>query len=327
MSLHPCRAAWLPLAGVLIAVAGCGSTSSAKTNATATAQSAALAQKGPTPPTAVIAGGDTAAIVNGHKVPMSTYRLLFNFNQREYATSPGATTALIANRTMQQVIAQEITRQYADRHGVKVGSADVNRVLRQQEQRSGGPQAFQQTLARFGLTTETFKKLVEPSLLEQKVAQKVVPLKATMQPVARVRHILIGTTLQGKRIRSDAAARAKANHVLAQLKHGVSFASLAKKDSDDPGKVQNGGYYTVHPHDQMVPQFLHAAFSQPVHRPTIVKTMFGYHVFEVVSRGKAPAPLQDQQAQQEQRFGAWIRQQEAHASIKRIARVKSSGTK
>jgi len=214
VSFFPSRLAWLPLVGTLVVVAGCGSNSSSpKTNATATAQSAAAVPTGqavPTqgvPPTAVITGGDTAAIVNGKKVPMSSYRLLFNFTQREYAGSAGVTPAAIASRTMEQVVAQEIARQYADSHGIKVSSSDLNKVVQAQEQRSGGAQAFQTTLARFGLTTDTFKQLVEPSLIEQKVAQKIAPIQPSLQPVAQVRHILIGTMLQpGKRLRSDAAA-------------------------------------------------------------------------------------------------------------------------
>lgn len=332
MSFFPSRLAWLPLAGMLVVTAGCGgSSSSSNSNATATAQSAAAVPTGqavPTqgvPPTAVITGGDTAAIVDGKKVPMSSYRLLFNFTQREYAGSAGVTPAAIASRTMEQVIAEAIAQQYADSHGIKVTSPELDRVVQAQQQRSGGAQAFQTTLARFGLTTDTFKQLVEPSLVEQKVAQKIAPIKPSLQPVARVRHILIGTTLQpGKRLRSDAAAKAKAEKVLNELKHGANFATLVQQNSDDTGKVQNGGYYTVHPTDQLVPQFLHASFALPVNQISIVKTQYGYHVFEVVSRHKVRTILPAQQQQQQQQFGTWVRKQETHSSIKRIAKLQGA---
>ncbi|GAC1637737.1 MAG: hypothetical protein NVS4B2_26660 [Chloroflexota bacterium] len=256
---------------------------------------------------------------------MSSYRLLYTFTQRQYQGAPGATPKAIASRTMEQVIAQQIARDYAASHGIKVTPADLNKVVVLQEQRSGGPQRFQATLAKFGLTVDTFKQLIEPSLIEQRVAQKVAPVKPSLQPVAQVRHILIGTQLQpGKRLRSDAAARAKANSVLNQLKHGANFAALVKTNSDDTGKVQNGGYYTVHPTDQLVPQFLHASFALKVHQPAIVKTQFGYHVFEVVSRRKVATVLPAQQQQQQQSFGTWVRRQEAHSSIKRIATVKGA---
>ncbi|MGI8824910.1 MAG: peptidylprolyl isomerase [Chloroflexota bacterium] len=323
MFRHPSRLAWLPLAGALVVLAGCGS-SSAKSNPTATVSALQPQPTQPVPATAVISGGDTAAIVNGHHVPMSAYRLLFNFTQRQFASSTTVTAAQIAGHTMDQVIAQEITKEYAGKHGISVSQAELNGIIQQQQTRSGGPAAFQTALSRYGLTIPSFEQLVGPSLLEQKVAQKVAPIKPQVVPVAKVRHILIGTTLQGKKIRSDAAAKARAHQILNQLLHGGNFSTLAQKYSDDPGKAANGGYYTVHPTDQLVPQFLQAAFAMHIQKPGIIKTVYGYHVFEVMSRGKGPAPATQAQQVQQQNFTKWVHGQEAHAKIQRIAKVQTA---
>jgi len=332
----PLRAVWIPLGAAIVVLAGCGGTSSAGTNATPTAQTAQNAatpnsatsltpQTIPTqavPPTAVISGGSTAAVVNGQKVPMSAFRLLYNFTIQQYAGSPQVNNATVAKQALDQVVRGTIAKQYAASHGITVSADDENRIVQQQEARYGGAKGFETALAHYGLTITTFKQLIEPSLYEQKVAQKVVPIKPVMEQVARVRHILVGTTLNGKPLRSDAAAKTRAENVLNQLKHGASFATLAAKYSDDPGSAKSGGYYTVHPHDQYVPQFLNASFAEPVGKLTIVKSQFGYHVFQVVSRHKAPAPASEQQQLQQQRFTVWMNSQEAHAKVQRIATVK-----
>ena len=56
----------------------------------------------------------------------------------------------------------------------------------------------------------------------------------------RVRHILIKVPT-GANAQTVAAAKAKAEGILKQLKSGANFADLAKKYSDDPGSKAQGG--------------------------------------------------------------------------------------
>ena len=58
---------------------------------------------------------------------------------------------------------------------------------------------------------------------------------------AKVRHILIAVPGGGRMRRTDAAAKAKAEDLLKQIKAGGDFAALATKNSDDPGSKQSGG--------------------------------------------------------------------------------------
>ncbi|MGH8293530.1 MAG: SurA N-terminal domain-containing protein [Gammaproteobacteria bacterium] len=60
------------------------------------------------------------------------------------------------------------------------------------------------------------------------------------QAAAReAQHILI--TVGGKRAKTDAAAEARAEDILKQLKAGADFAALARQYSDDAGSAANGG--------------------------------------------------------------------------------------
>ena len=76
----------------------------------------------------------------------------------------------------------------------------------------------------------------------------------------KVRHILIAVP-QGADAKTDAAAKAKAEDLLKQIKSGGNFAELASKNSDDPGSKTQGGELGWLDHGKTVPEFDKAAFS------------------------------------------------------------------
>jgi peptidyl-prolyl cis-trans isomerase D len=103
---------------------------------------------------------------------------------------------------------------------------------------------------------------------------------------AKSRHILIKVDA-GADAKTDAAAKAKAEMVLSQLKAGGSWSDLAKKYSDDPGSKDSGGELGFAQPGRMVPEFDNAIFTQKVGDIAIVKSQFGYHVVQVEDRQDA----------------------------------------
>ncbi|HVU47368.1 MAG TPA: peptidylprolyl isomerase [Terracidiphilus sp.] len=103
---------------------------------------------------------------------------------------------------------------------------------------------------------------------------------------AKSRHILIQVA-PGADAKTDAAAKAKAEDVLKQLKAGGSWTELAKKYSDDPGSKDSGGELGFAQRGRMVPQFDNAIFTQKIGDIEIVKSQFGYHVVQVEDRQSA----------------------------------------
>ncbi len=101
----------------------------------------------------------------------------------------------------------------------------------------------------------------------------------------KVRHILIMT--QGKPAGDEAKLKAKAEDLLKQVRAGADFAKLAKENSEDPGSKDNGGEYWVQRNGQMVKEFEDAAFTLKAGQSDLVKTQYGYHVFQVVERQAA----------------------------------------
>jgi peptidyl-prolyl cis-trans isomerase C len=123
------------------------------------------------------------------------------------------------------------------------------------------------------------------------------------------RHILVPTEDEAKA-------------VLAQLKGGADFATLAKEKSKDPGAADGGdlGYFTK---DQMVPEFAEVAFkldkgqlSDPV------KTQFGWHIIKVEDKRIKPTPTFDQVKPQIENYVAHRAQAELVENLRKAATVE-----
>jgi len=103
----------------------------------------------------------------------------------------------------------------------------------------------------------------------------------------KTRHILIASA-KGADAKTDAAAKAKAEDVLKQVKAGGNFAELAKKYSDDPGSKDSGGELGMQPASMFVPEFSKAAMAlNPGQTSDLVRTQFGYHIIQTESKQTA----------------------------------------
>jgi peptidyl-prolyl cis-trans isomerase D len=96
----------------------------------------------------------------------------------------------------------------------------------------------------------------------------------------KTRHILI-TVPKGADAKTDAAAKAKAEDVLKQLKAGGNFADLAKKYSEDPGSKDQGGELPMIATAQLDPAYAKAAMAlNPGQTSDLVRSSFGYHIIQ-----------------------------------------------
>jgi peptidyl-prolyl cis-trans isomerase D len=95
----------------------------------------------------------------------------------------------------------------------------------------------------------------------------------------RASHILFKS--DGTDPAKDAAAKAKADEVLAKIKAGSDFAEMAKQFSEDSSAAQGGDVGFFPRQGKMVEQFSEAAFGLPVNQVSeVVKTNFGYHIIK-----------------------------------------------
>jgi peptidyl-prolyl cis-trans isomerase D len=139
-----------------------------------------------------------------------------------------------------------------------------------------------------------------PSVTSDQVAQYYQQHQKDFQvpEEVKVRHILIKVA-QGADAKTDAAAKAKAEGLLKQIKAGGDFAALAKANSDDPGSKEQGGELGMIQRGVTVPAFEKAAFDQqPGQISDLVKTQFGYHIIQTEQKDTAHLkPLDEVKAQ------------------------------
>src|SRR5579885_2213345 len=102
----------------------------------------------------------------------------------------------------------------------------------------------------------------------------------THPDLVHARHILVSVPAAATTA-EKAAAKAKADDIVKQLKAGGDFSRLAEKYSDDTSNKHKGGDLGFFPRGQMIKPFEEAVFKMKPGEIAIVETNFGYHVVKV----------------------------------------------
>ncbi len=115
--------------------------------------------------------------------------------------------------------------------------------------------------------------------------------RQTLPDSVKVRHILIKIDAN----RTDAAAKAKADSLLAVIKAagGANFAQLAAQFTDDGGSKNTGGEYTFSSTQSLFPEFYDYCFKTgKVGEYAVIKSaQGGYHVMNIQGYRGASSPL------------------------------------
>ena len=114
-----------------------------------------------------------------------------------------------------------------------------------------------------------------------RAAYKAKPERFKSEEQVRARHILVAGT--------DAESKAKAEKILADIKAGGDFASLAKEHSADKSNADKGGDLGFFTRGKMVPEFEAAAFTLAKAGDVsgVVETKFGFHIIQLQEKKSA----------------------------------------
>ena len=112
-----------------------------------------------------------------------------------------------------------------------------------------------------------------------------------LEKQVRARHILIKAEESADEP-TQAAARKRAEDLLARAKKGEDFATLAKQYSEDTGSAKKGGDLGFNPKGRMVKPFDDAQFAlKPSDISDIVQSQFGFHIIKVEAVREGDVPV------------------------------------
>jgi len=238
--------------------------------------------------------GVSAGSVNNRSIRYADYvrdlaalRIFYNANTQ--AGAPTYTAEQQSDQALSRLIANALIAEVAAEYQVSVGQDEVVEIRKKLAERFENDEnkLAEDVKKNFGLELSTFlESVVKPSLLEQKLSAAFASSTAEeggqfAAEQVKARHILFNVKDQSE----DAKVKKTAAKVLARLKKGEDFATLAKEFGSDGTKDQGGdlGWFG---RGQMVPEFEQAVFALEPGKlgEELVKTEFGYHIVQVDER-------------------------------------------
>jgi peptidyl-prolyl cis-trans isomerase C len=239
------------------------------------AQSAAAPAKAPAASPAKNAD-PVVAIVGDYKIHMSDL-------QTDLQSAPAQAQQLPPDQLYQMLLSQEVDRKAVLAAALKDGLEKDPAVAKQMQDAANIK--LENAYVQKKVLAEVNDAAVQAAY-DKQYANKPGPEQV------QARQILVQTEQQAK-------------DIITQLNQGADFATLAQKDSIDPG-AKNGGELGWFSQDEMVPAFAAAAFALKPgeYTKTPVQTQFGWHVILVEGKRTAPTPkLADVQSQIKQQLG------------------------
>ena len=223
------------------------------------------------PLTGALAADDTVvAKVNGKDVTLSDLQAYMNAESSMGGQPRSLDNDILYRDTLEKVVDEELLVMAAEK--AKVGDReDVKKEIEQ---------VTQVIVARAYMVDQ-----IKSRLTDERVQKRYDEMKADFKPedLYKARHILV-------------EEEEKAKQLISQIKAGMDFAEVAKKDSIDKATGVNGGALTFTPtNPPLVPEFRDAALKLKAGEMTStpVKTQFGWHIIKVEEVGKTEFPPLD----------------------------------
>lgn len=209
------------------------------------------------------------AVVNGIAISRESFAAEF---RRVAAYSRAADRAALALDILHGLIDAELIRQFAAAQGITVEAAAVENEIARMHARLGA-QGWESWLRQNHYTASEFPAALQQHFLVSAVREHV--LAFLHEPVlhARARHNL-------------AARLSEAQSLLARLRAGADFATLAAEHSRDVSTREAGGDLGWFIQGELLEEALNqAAFSQALGDiPAPIATRLGYHLLQVSER-------------------------------------------
>lgn len=295
-----------------------------------------------------------AAKVNGEVISSGEYLSIVERAKKQYAGQIGmdfnseSGRSMLINlkeNVMNSLVDMALMKQKAQEFGLSVTADEkesrFNEFLRSRYQ--GNESALEEALKENRVTRAEFDKQFEDQILLQKLYQKVIAdVKVSESDIEafyqeNIERFSVPEQIAAQHILLKAdpdnqaeveSVRKKAEGLIAQLKAGAAFDTLAKTHSEDEGSKASGGDLGSFNKGQMVLAFEEAAWKlQPGEiTQTPVKTNFGWHIIKrgpttpgsvrPLSEVRGALEEQIKQNKQQEAFEAWLKESKEAANVK-----------
>jgi len=226
-----------------------------------------------------------AARVNGQPIYLTDF-------EREVARAGDAVTP---RQVLDAMIETVLLEQAAADAGVTVTDEQLDEIIQADVDAVGGREVFEARLASNNLTEEEYREKVRANLVAQRVQMQLPgEVPETLEHV-HARHILVAT-------------QEEAEAILAQLRGGADFGTLAQTYSLDVSTRDTGGDLGFFPRGLLLaPELEEAAFAlAPGQISEVVHSdLLGYHVVQVLEREERPVGEQETELLRANQIRRW----------------------
>jgi peptidyl-prolyl cis-trans isomerase C len=200
--------------------------------------------------------------------------------------------------SINQLINSELIYQKATASGRTVADSEVQAEFDKMRNTFKSDAEMNIALANQQTDRETLKEDLAKRLVLAKYVDETIDSKVSVTPeevteyysshlsefqhpdIVRTSHILIQA---GATAEQDAYSKRRAEALLARIKKGEDFATLARNFSMDESASQ-GGDVGFSSKDALIPEYAKVAFSLPVGGVAMVKSDLGYHIIKVTEK-------------------------------------------
>lgn len=203
--------------------------------------------------------------------------------------------ALVAaggSQTLETIIAEEIVNQESKKAGITVTEEDLNNEMDTIKKSFSSEDEFTQTLAYYGMTMDKLKEDMHTQVQLRKLLEPQVTVSdEDVKTYYDTNKDSFATPEQVKASHILVATKEEADTILADLKNGADFATVAKEKSTDTLSAQQGGDLDFFPKGVMDEAFETAAFSLTVGSLSeVVESSHGFHVIKSTDHKDAATP-------------------------------------
>lgn len=197
------------------------------------------------------------------------------------------TVNMVKTDIAQEFIVQTLSEEWARENGVIVKAEDLEAQIKSIQKNYPDDLAFQTALREEGITFKSWRDRLQGTLLQKLIVKKLA--ETSVQPSSGDMEIFFNEHKERFAVRETAQVRqilvateSDAKTIEDELKRGKKMADLAKKYSISPEGPQGGNVGWL---EKGLTEVFEPAFHMKVgQRSPVVKSAFGYHVFELLAR-------------------------------------------